>query len=148
MKARAVLMAKPMPPIFYYIANIPPLKLQYMSPQSTARPCVVISNSETPQLIKTEVDTSALSCDNGITEKKWINNARCSPFVCPEILKKSDVVPLFPERDLVGELTVFTIVHQTQNDMADWNAAVFEERDQLVGDVCVVFCVIFVLTIR
>jgi hypothetical protein len=131
MKARAVLQMKAFPPIFYHNANIPPLKLQYMSPQSIPQRTPILQNLEIPQLISENILAVPTT-----TNEKWINNARCTPFVCPEILKKNDVLPLFPEHNLNGELTMFTIVHQTQNDMADWNAEVFEERDQLVGDVC------------
>jgi hypothetical protein len=128
MKAVSGKQMKPLPPIFFHNSSVPQLKLHYIVPQSTNSQNLSESKLKpipVPQLITEEKQ------DN----EKWLNNARCTPYICPEIIKNLDVAPLFPERDMTGDLVVFTIVHQTQNDMSDWNAEVFEEREKLVGDV-------------
>lgn len=125
---------KMLPPI-YFNNSLPPLKLQYIihtnaSNNNLSSPLVPQLNKEANEIFQYANETTL------VNNESWINDARCTAFVCPENVKQSDVAPLFPNQKLDGDLIVFTIVHKTQNDMAEWNDKVIEEREKLVADVC------------
>ncbi|KAH9405035.1 hypothetical protein TYRP_000869 [Tyrophagus putrescentiae] len=58
---------------------------------------------------------------------------QCDAFECPILLVK-DFQELFPSNtaNLINGLTVLTITHKSQNDMAAWSSEVIAERDELM----------------